>query len=64
MINGMREFAENEGIFLCPEGAAAWEAFKKLRLSGWIKSEESVVLLNTGSAYKYVENVEDEIVNN
>ncbi len=63
MINGMREFAENEGVFLCPEGAAAWEAFKKLRSSGWIKSEESVVLLNTGSAYKYVENVEDEIVN-
>ena len=59
MMNGLSEFAENEGVFLSPEGAAVWEGFKKLKSKNWIKSDESVVLLNTGSAYKYVENVQD-----
>ena len=58
MMNGLSEFAQTEGVFLSPEGAAVWEAFKKLRSKSWIKEDESVVLLNTGSAYKYVENVE------
>ncbi|MEE9372320.1 MAG: threonine synthase [Saprospiraceae bacterium] len=52
MLDGLSEFAMSEGIFLAPEGAAVWEAYKKLRASDWIKSHESVVLLNTGSAYK------------
>ena len=58
MLNGLEEFATQEGIFLSPEGAAVWEAFKKLKSDNWIKPNEKVVLLNTGSAYKYVENVE------
>jgi len=59
MMNGLSEFAQTEGIFLSPEGAAVWEAFKKLRKEEWIKPNESVVLLNTGSAYKYVENIQE-----
>ena len=59
MRNGIKEIAKNEGIFVSPEGAAVWEALKKLRAMDWVQSDESVVLLNTGSAYKYIENIED-----
>jgi len=57
MHNGISELAKAEGLFVSPEGAAVWEAAKKLLEKGWIKEHESVVLLNTGSAYKYIENV-------
>ena len=57
MMNGIREIAQNQGLFVSPEGAAVWEAAKKLRVSNFIKESDSVVLLNTGSAYKYVENL-------
>lgn len=45
--------ASNEGEFICPEGAAAFSAAAKLRESGWIKPEETVVVLNTGAGIKY-----------
>lgn len=57
MKNGIKEIAQNEGLFVSPEGAAVWEAAKKLRASNFIRESDSVVLLNTGSAYKYVENL-------
>ena len=49
--------ARTEGTFICPEGAANLSAAIKLRDSGWIKSDERVVLLNTGSGLKYPETV-------
>jgi len=57
MKNGLSEFARTEGLFLSPEGAAVWEGYKKLKANNWIKEKETVVLLNTGSVYKYVENL-------
>lgn len=57
MKNGISEIAKQEGLFVSPEGAAVWEAAKKLKQSNFIKESDSVVLLNTGSAYKYVENL-------
>jgi threonine synthase len=49
--------ARQEGLFLSPEGAAVVKAAYKLKDSGFIKETDHVVLLNTGSAYKYVENL-------
>ncbi len=49
--------ASREGTFVCPEGAATLSAAIKLAESGWIKPEENVVLLNTGSGLKYPETV-------
>ncbi|UCD80559.1 MAG: pyridoxal-phosphate dependent enzyme [Desulfobacterales bacterium] len=49
--------ARTEGTFICPEGAANLSAAIKSRDSGWIKPEERVVLLNTGSGLKYPETV-------
>ncbi len=57
IIAGLNEFAKTEGLFLAPEGAAVWMAYKKLKVKNWIKNNETVVLLNTGSAYKYAENL-------
>ncbi|WP_109852281.1 threonine synthase [Aquimarina sp. AU58] len=54
---GMQEFAKTEGLFISPEGSAVWAAYKKLKQTHWIKDNESVVLLNTGSVYKYTENL-------
>lgn len=54
---GMSEFARQEGLFLAPEGSAVWMGYKKLSADNWIKKGETVVLLNTGSAYKYAENL-------
>jgi threonine synthase len=55
MLDAGRELASLEGIFAAPEGAATVSAVRKLAASGWIKSEETVVLFNTGTGYKYAE---------
>jgi len=57
MKKGILEIAITEGLFVSPEGAGVWEAAKKLRQSNFIHQSDTVVLLNTGSAYKYVENL-------
>jgi threonine synthase len=57
ILDGLSEFAKKEGLFLSPEGASVWVGYKKLKLNNWIKDDESVVLLNTGSIYKYTENL-------
>jgi len=50
--------ARREGILACPEGAATLLALKSLHNSGWIKNNDRVLLLNTGSGLKYPKNIE------
>ena len=57
MLKGLREVAQSEGMLLAPEGGAVWAALEKLVIGNWIEPWERVVLLNTGSAYKYMENL-------
>ncbi|MFD0766460.1 threonine synthase [Mucilaginibacter lutimaris] len=57
MNAGIKEIASHEGMLIAPEGAALWQAYKKLKSSGWINAGETVVLVNTGSGYKYLENI-------
>ena len=47
------EVAREEGILLCPEGAATYAALKKERASGRIGRDESVVLFNCATGLKY-----------
>ncbi|MFY4765151.1 pyridoxal-phosphate dependent enzyme, partial [Aliarcobacter butzleri] len=49
--------AKEEGLFICPEGAATLAATEELYKIGWIKKDEKVVLLNTGSGLKYPDTV-------
>src|SRR5215510_13847329 len=55
MIRIAREVGANEGLFVCPEGAACFAALKLLRSAGKIASSERVVIFNTGSGIKYLE---------
>jgi threonine synthase len=55
MLQAGKELASQEGIFAAPEGAATVSAARKLAASGWIKPEQTVVLFNTGTGYKYAE---------
>jgi threonine synthase len=57
MSQSLKEIARNEGMLIAPEGAALWQAFKKLKATGWVKPGEKVLLINTGSGYKYLENI-------
>ncbi len=47
--------ARSEGMWAAPEGAATLAAAARLREAGWIRPQESVVLINTGSGLKYPE---------
>jgi len=42
-----------EGIAICPETAACIGALESLSAEGWVKPDESVVIFNTGAAFKY-----------
>jgi threonine synthase len=55
MLEAGSQLARAEGIFAAPEGAATVIAARKLAASGWIKADETVVLFNTGTGYKYSE---------
>lgn len=57
ILSSIYEFGIKEGMFLSPEGAAVYAGFKKLCADEFIKSSDRVVLINTGSPYKYVENI-------
>jgi len=50
----MKEMASQEGLLVCPEGAALLPALKALLANGGIDRNGTVLLLNTGSAYKYL----------
>jgi threonine synthase len=49
MLATQRECARADGVLLCPEGAAALHATRRLAAAGWITPDERVVVLNTGS---------------
>ena len=49
------EMASRTGNFVAPEGAATLAALHQLRESGWVTSEDRIVLFNTGSGLKYLE---------
>jgi threonine synthase len=60
ILKAQQMLATHEGIFTCPEGAATLSAAIKLEHKGWIKPDERVVLLNTGTGLKYPETVSTE----
>jgi threonine synthase len=58
ILAATRHWASVEGVFAAPEGAASLVAYEKLRASGFFRAEDTVVLFNTGSAYKYLDMIE------
>ncbi|MDA1216466.1 MAG: threonine synthase [Chloroflexi bacterium] len=55
IFQAVRQMATLEGVFPAPEGAATLAGYAKLRASGNLAPETSVVLMNTGSGFKYLE---------
>jgi threonine synthase len=55
MMAACRDMARLEGVFAAPEGGAGLAAVQTLVARGAIGRDESVVLFNTGSGYKYLE---------
>ncbi len=55
ILDALRCWAQTEGIFAAPEGAASLAAYRKLRASGFLKPGEVTVLFNTGSGLKYID---------
>jgi threonine synthase len=48
------EIGAAEGLFVAPEGGAAWAAVKKLAAEGKLGRGSRIVLFNTGSGFKYL----------
>jgi threonine synthase len=55
LMRACRDLARLEGIFAAPEGGAGLAAVTKLLEQNRIAPDESVVVFNTGSGYKYLD---------
>ena len=55
MFAGVRKLAEMSGVYAAPEGGATLAALEKLLVSGAVRRDERVLLLNTGAALKYLD---------
>lgn len=54
LIESAKQIGRTTGIFASPEGGATLAALKKLKSINWVKSDETVVLFDTGSGHKYM----------
>jgi threonine synthase len=61
ILEAVKTIAADEGLFICPEGAATLCAAAQLAKEGWIKPEETVVLLNTGCGLKYTDTIDVDV---
>jgi threonine synthase len=55
IVEWMTRAASLEGISLCPESAVCLDCLERLAADGRIRSDEQVVVFNTGAAQKYPE---------
>ena len=60
IMDALERWAQVEGIFAAPEGAAALAAYRKLRANEFFSAEDKVVLFNTGTGLKYLDTLEGE----
>jgi threonine synthase len=55
ILESLRDWARNEGVFLSPEGAAATAAYDRMLASRELKASDRVVIFNTGAGLKYTD---------
>jgi threonine synthase len=58
LLSDLRAFGADEGLLLCPEGAACLSATRRLRAAGWLEEGDEVVVLNTGVGLKYPDTIQ------
>ena len=61
LLEELTRLGRHEGLFVCPEGAAAVAATRRLAREGWIAPTDRVVVLNTGAGIKYPECVDVDL---
>jgi threonine synthase len=61
IVDWMRRVISAEGIGICPETAVCFDCLEQLRADGSVKSDEEVIVFNTGAAQKYPEAVPLEL---
>ena len=57
ITDGINEIAKTEGLFVSPEGSATWKALAHLKQKGFVKDRDNILLLNTASGFKYMEDL-------
>ena len=55
IVEAVGEMTSLTGVFPAPEGAATLAGYRKLLGSGFLSTDAEVVLVNTGSGYKYLD---------
>ena len=55
ILASIKDWAQNEGLFLSPEGASVTAAYSKLIAAGTLSPKDRVLLFNTGSGLKYTD---------
>ena len=58
-----KQLSKTEGALICPEGAAAVLAAKRIREEGLVGAGDSVLVLNTGAGMKYTELLTEKATN-
>ncbi len=59
ILASLGDWARNEGLLLCPEGASVTAAYDRLLAEGFLKATDRVVLFNTGAGLKYTDVIAD-----
>jgi threonine synthase len=57
IVQGVKDASATEGMFMAPEGGACVAALRKLKASGHLSPDDTIVVFNTGTGFKYVENL-------
>jgi threonine synthase len=57
IIQGVKEASAHQGLFVAPEGGACVAALRKLKALGHLSPDDTVIVFNTGTGFKYVENM-------
>jgi threonine synthase len=60
MVTAMKEFARMEGVWMCPEGAATYASLIRLKETGFLDGDESILLYNTGLGILYPQLVQTQ----
>jgi threonine synthase len=55
IVDGVKEAAAAQGLFMAPEGGACVAAARRLKTCGHVSPDDRVVIFDTGTGYKYVE---------
>ena len=56
MLKAGRSLAETEGMFVAPEGASCFAALEQLLRGGFLDQDDEIVVYNTGTGLKYLDN--------